>query len=161
MLRNKCYHELLPFKLDIVIPHSPPLKLTHFPDYVGNPDEPMSVPYSISIQFYLRRFRYWCDYILSSTYAIIILQFYRFFNMRCSLLFFSWERRWGSNPRPHCSQSHVLPSTPLWGSRLKLLRNKCDHEFLPSILDYPHHNNITARQHTDACLLYTSPSPRD
>ena len=86
---------------------------------------------------------------LHSTYAMIILQFYRFFNMRCSLVFL-WERRWGSKPRPHCSQSHVLPSTPLWGSRLKLLRNKCDHEFLRSILDYPHHNNISAHQHTDA-----------
>ena len=35
------------------------------------------------------------------------------------------ERRWGPNPRPHCSKSHVLSSTPLWGSRLKMLRNKC------------------------------------
>ena len=36
--------ELLPSKL-VFPPHSPPLNLTYFPDYVRNPDErPMSVP---------------------------------------------------------------------------------------------------------------------
>ena len=44
MLRNKCYHEFLPSKLDFP-PHTPPPDLTYFPDYVRNPDErPMSVP---------------------------------------------------------------------------------------------------------------------
>ena len=47
----------LPSKLDFP-PHSPPLNLTFFPDYVSNPDE---IPSTRYIQFFLQLFRYWSD----------------------------------------------------------------------------------------------------
>ena len=41
--------ELLPSKL-VFPPHSPPLNLTYFPDYVKNPDErPMSVLVGVGV----------------------------------------------------------------------------------------------------------------
>ena len=44
--------------------------------------------------------------------------------------FYSYGKsRWGSNPRPHCWSSHVLPSTPLWGSRQKMFHNKCYYQY--------------------------------
>ena len=59
ILRNKCYHEFSPSKLDFP-PHSPPPNLTCFPDCVRNPDErPMSLSNFIS-----GFFRNWSDYAM-------------------------------------------------------------------------------------------------
>ena len=45
-----------------------------------------------------------------------------------SSFFVLWERRWGSNQQAH-SYHYILSATPLWGSRLKWLRNKCYPSF--------------------------------
>ena len=82
-----------------------------------------------------------CDFSVLEWLASVLLsslfskwfEFCRFLNLRTSLFFCSWERRL----RAHCPQSHILSATPLWGSRLKMLRNECYHEFSPFKLVFP------------------------
>ena len=71
----QCYHDFSLSKLEF-LPHSPPLNLTCFPVYVGNPDE------ILSIQFYLRLFRYWNDMIALLSSLFQVVEFYRLLNMR-------------------------------------------------------------------------------
>ena len=123
-------HELFLKKKLVFSPHSLPLTLTYFPNYVRNPEPRWGTQYP------MRFFRYigvTCnDPRYCSRRCFSVVEFYRFLNVRKSLFFFFWEkRRWESNQRPHycCSWSHVLPWTPLWGSSLKMLHNKCYSSF--------------------------------
>ena len=64
------------------------------------------------------------------------------------ILFFLRERRWGSNPQPHCSQSHmILSATPLWASRLNMLRNKCYHTSFRLLNSFFHHIGVCSLQY--------------
>ena len=96
VLRNKCYYEFLPSKL-VFPPHSPPPNLTYFPEYVRNPDEIPSVQ---------------CDILVFEWLAMIVLLLLSLFisgwvsqvlEHDKTLFFLLRERRWESNPRPHCS----------------------------------------------------------
>jgi len=119
-----------------VPPRSPPLNLTHFPDYARNPDErSMSVSIFTSV---FSALEWLCNahvavIVVLSGWVLQVLEHDIF-------LFFCFyeERRWVSNPRAHCSWCHVLCATQLWVSRLEILRKSRCPEFLPSRLDFHH-----------------------
>ena len=91
MLAQQLLLELFPSKL-VFLPHSPPLNLTNFPDYVRNPDE---VP---STQCYFLGIGVTCnDPIYCSHRCFQVVEFYRFLKMRKSLLFFSFSGKDGEN----------------------------------------------------------------
>ena len=113
--------ELLPSKL-VFPPRSPPLNLTYFPDYVRNPDE---IP---SIQ---------CDFSVLEWLAMTVLLSSLFLSGRVlqvlereTIPFFSFYGKDGED-RARTSLltvhdlTYILSATPLWGSRQKMLRNKC------------------------------------
>ena len=127
--------ELLPSKL--VFPtHSPPLTLTYFPDYVRNPDErPRSVSNAT--------FWYWNDWriiVLLSSLFLSGLSFTGSWTWENSTFFFlrDCENRTRDLTVP---SSHVLPSTPLWGSRQNVTQQKL-LELLPSKLVFPTHQTV-------------------
>ena len=84
------------------------------------------------------------EWLKNNRIALIVVfkwfEFYRFLNVR-KFHFFLFTGLWESNPRPHCSSSHVLPSTPLWGSRQNVTQQKL-LELLPSKLVFPTHQTV-------------------
>ena len=135
MLRNKCHSSycLLNSFCHHILPHS----TWHISQSRSG------TPTSISCQYPMRLFG--IGITCNDRIALIVVfkwfEFYRFFNEKIPFFFFLRERRWGSNPRPHRSQSRIiLSATPLWGSinRLKMLSNKWYHEFSPSKLVFQH-----------------------
>ena len=137
--------ELLPSKL-VFPPHSPPLNLTYFPVYVRNPDE---IP---SIQMQLFVIGVTCNdrIALIAVFKWLSLQVLE----REKIPFFSFYGKDGEDRTRDLtvSWSHVLPSTPLWGSRLKMLRNKCYSSYC--LLNSFSHHNLFPMKDIDRWLWY-------
>ena len=94
MLRTKCYSSYC--LLNSFSHHILSLNLTCFPDYVRNPDVIPSIQCDVSVLEWLAIIVLLSSLLLSG-WVLQILEYEKIPSI------FLRERRWGSNPRPHCS----------------------------------------------------------
>ena len=138
--------------------HSFPLNLTYFPDYVRNPKIP-------SIQFYLRLFRCWGDFQWSycSHRCFEWLSYTRSWTWENPSCFFLRQGQWGSYRSGGLLivlKPRMLPLILILIVLILEFESRCG-EVLSLFANKYTRKGWTVESAYIACLLYTSPSPRD